>query len=132
MGRSCTLVPGEVETRAHGAVLCSFCQETNPGCQLGQVLIHPTITTQGTHKGRHAQQGVSWGLPCRLPPTSPSKTLHTVCPRAAPEHSMASSPHGNIHLEHPALLFLPSPRKAMAWGSHTCPKYPHQPGLLPA
>lgn len=55
------------------------------------------------------------------PPMCPFETLHTVCPGAAPEHSMASLPHGNIHLEHPALLSLPTPRKAMAWGSHTCP-----------
>lgn len=34
---------------------------------------------------------------------------------------MASLPHGNIHPEYPALIFLPSPRNAKAWGRKILP-----------
>lgn len=144
--RSCTLVLGEAEARARGAVLlwgeslallpCSFFQDTNPGCRTGQLLIRPAIATQGTHKCRHAHQGVSKGRTPALPavslqlqpPACPSKCSPPArspggrcCPRAAPTHPVASLPHGNIHPEHSVLLFLPTPRKATAWGRWTCP-----------
>lgn len=124
---SCTLMLGEREIRVHRAVL--FWGRAFPSCHNSSRKQTQTATasapshhfnmrnTQGTHRSRLP--------PCLLPASSCSLSHapRSIGPlqAALAGMTMASLPHGNIHPEHPALIFLPSPKNAKAWGRKILP-----------
>lgn len=81
-----------------------------------------TASAPSHHCNMRNTQGASRARlpPCLLPASSCS--LSHVPPSIAPLQAapagmtMASLPHGNIHPQYPACIFLPSPRNAKAWG----------------
>lgn len=89
---------------------------------LPQFFQETTASAPSRHCNLRNTQGASRArlLPCLLPASSCS-LLH-VPPSIAPLQAalagmtMASHPHGNIHPQYPACIFLPSPRNAKAWG----------------